>query len=70
LQVIGSKLIGPAAVAGGENKYRVVLWDGEQLYKNGLLASQSAAPPSEYSVIRYRTHRCGVGIVSRDEYYF
>jgi hypothetical protein len=51
LKVIGSKLIGES---GGEYKFRVVLWDGEQLFKNGLLASVLSTPPTEYSIIRYR----------------
>lgn len=52
VQVIGSKSIGGPAPTGGEHKFRVVLWDGHQLYKNGLLATELTSPPTDYSIIR------------------
>jgi len=48
VQVLAYKQLSP-------ERYRMMLWDGEALYKNALLTSTSLKPPDKFSIIRLGT---------------
>ena len=49
-QVIATKLI--SEEGNVDRRFRIMLWDGESLYKHGLLITNTLPPPSKFSIIR------------------